>query len=75
MCDCPTTGVITTHETHKSWIIFKDNKTHIGKKEGYFLIVCSIQCSVRKSESILLYSFGASGTMFFYFEKLIFENI
>lgn len=29
MCDCPA-GVITTHETHKSWIIFKENTTHIG---------------------------------------------
>ncbi|XP_031355328.1 mitogen-activated protein kinase kinase kinase 7-like [Photinus pyralis] len=32
MCDCPTAGVITTHETRKSWIIFNENTTHIGSR-------------------------------------------
>lgn len=31
MCDCPTAGVFTTHETHRSWIIFKECKTEHGK--------------------------------------------
>lgn len=30
MCDCPTAGVFTTHETHRSWIIFQECKTEHG---------------------------------------------
>ncbi|KAJ8979001.1 hypothetical protein NQ317_015717 [Molorchus minor] len=32
MCDCPTAGVFTSHETHRSWIIFKECKTENGTK-------------------------------------------
>lgn len=53
MCDFPTAGVITTHETHKSWIIFKDNTTHIGN----FRFTCLL-----KSKYTCVTNFHASAT-------------
>lgn len=32
MCDCPMAGVFTSHETHKSWIIFRECKTSNGSQ-------------------------------------------
>lgn len=31
MCDCPIAGVVTSHESYRSWIIFKGHRTETGK--------------------------------------------
>lgn len=36
MCDCPTAGVFTTHETHRSWIIFQECKTEHGNDVFFY---------------------------------------
>ena len=39
MCDCPPASVFTTHETHLSWIIFKECKTENGKDFAFVFYI------------------------------------
>lgn len=37
MCDCPIAGVMTSHESYRSWIIFKGRRSETGESSEIVL--------------------------------------